>query len=437
MTSSIVIAAVTQTLAGRLKTLLNTDSIMPSRVDVTVLPPDKLKDSEQNNLNLFLYQVLPNAAWRNMVPPTQVRPGETGNPPLALILNYLITAYGTRGEEQSHGISHRILGRAMSILHDNPLITKNELQGALGQNEKDKLGELVEPIRITHLPISTEEMSKIWTIFQVGYRVSAAYQVSVVMIDSVVQAKSPLPVLKRGEDDTGVSSVVSMPPFIDGINVSNLPKGLKLSGSLKDELEITGENLDGGDMKILFSSPYLTDDISLLPFPDRSGDTIRVKLPDPQAYDVLTTWHPGTYGVSLQIAHPNLGNWITNQIPFSLAPAITVGAKDPRNPLYEGTIELNLTCTPYIRKTQRVMVIFGDRQISVPQVPDPPAKPRINEEPKPMELSLTIPNVLPKTYVFRLRVDGVDSIPLPPRDPTKPLSLQFDPKQMVKVEKKP
>ena len=36
-----------------------------------------------NQLNLFLYQTMVNAAWRNMDMPRQVKPGETGQPPLA------------------------------------------------------------------------------------------------------------------------------------------------------------------------------------------------------------------------------------------------------------------------------------------------------------------------------------------------------------------
>ena len=46
-----------------------------------------------NQINVFLYQVLPDAAWRNRDMPRQMRPGETGHPPLPLVLYYLLTAY--------------------------------------------------------------------------------------------------------------------------------------------------------------------------------------------------------------------------------------------------------------------------------------------------------------------------------------------------------
>ena len=42
--------------------------------------------------------------------PRQLRPGESGTPPLALNLHYLLTAYG-RGESDNDAVSHRVHGR--------------------------------------------------------------------------------------------------------------------------------------------------------------------------------------------------------------------------------------------------------------------------------------------------------------------------------------
>ena len=62
---------------------------------MTTLPLDKARGNNNNNqLNLFLYQIARNAAWSNRDIPQQVKPGETGVPPLALNLYYLVTAYG-------------------------------------------------------------------------------------------------------------------------------------------------------------------------------------------------------------------------------------------------------------------------------------------------------------------------------------------------------
>src|SRR5256885_15296884 len=82
---------------------------------VTTKPLDEARDTDKRDqINLFLYQTVPNAAWRNQDMPRQIQPGETGHPPLALNLYYLVTAYG---KEDDDTLSHRWLGRVMSVLH--------------------------------------------------------------------------------------------------------------------------------------------------------------------------------------------------------------------------------------------------------------------------------------------------------------------------------
>jgi hypothetical protein len=98
-------------------------------------------------LNLFLYQTVVNAAWRNLDMPRQVRPGEVA--PLALNLHYLVTAYG-RGETDNDGTSHRVLSGAMSVLHDHPVLGQSEIAASLPNND---LAEQFERLRITPLQL--------------------------------------------------------------------------------------------------------------------------------------------------------------------------------------------------------------------------------------------------------------------------------------------
>src|SRR5439155_15364191 len=93
----------------------------------TILPPDKARGTNNaNQLNIFLYQILPNAAWRNMNIPNQVASGETANAPLALTLHYLVTAFG-RDNDTALPFGHHLLGRAMSILFDHALLGPTRL----------------------------------------------------------------------------------------------------------------------------------------------------------------------------------------------------------------------------------------------------------------------------------------------------------------------
>src|SRR5215510_2682487 len=84
--------------------------------EVSLKPLDQArKGITKTQLNLFLFDVRPNAALRNMDPPDRVRPGETAMPPLALDLHYLLSAWG---ENDADELAHRALGWAMAQLND-------------------------------------------------------------------------------------------------------------------------------------------------------------------------------------------------------------------------------------------------------------------------------------------------------------------------------
>ena len=207
MSNTLAIGAVTATLRNLLDQAIAEEG---GGMHATTLAPEKAQIFGQadgpGRVNLFLYQTQINAAWRNMDMPRQIKPNETGQPPLALDLYYLLTAY-ERDDGDPSVIAHRLLGRAMRVLHDHPLLGAEEIRAALANND---LADQIERIRITPQPMSVEEFSKLWTTFQVGYRISAAYHVSVVLIDSTLSSRTPLPVLTRGANDTGVKCATGL-----------------------------------------------------------------------------------------------------------------------------------------------------------------------------------------------------------------------------------
>ena len=80
MSNASVIAAVTGALVNILTNRFNSDPSL-SGVNVTSFPIDKARNgtnTNSNQLNLYLYQTLPNAGWRNLDSPGVVRPGENG-----------------------------------------------------------------------------------------------------------------------------------------------------------------------------------------------------------------------------------------------------------------------------------------------------------------------------------------------------------------------
>jgi len=99
MSNDRAIAAVTATLRNMLFQAVSGDADLAGTT-VTTRPPDRARQdgTTSNQINLFLYRTSIDAAWRNQDPPG-IRPGESGQPPLPLVLSYLMTAYGEDDDE--------------------------------------------------------------------------------------------------------------------------------------------------------------------------------------------------------------------------------------------------------------------------------------------------------------------------------------------------
>ena len=415
MSNTLAIAATTSTLRNLLLTQIPSLDSDLSDLEVTIQPLDQArKGITKAQLNLFLYQTVVNGAWRNLDMPRQVRPGETAFPPLALNLHYLITAYG-RGETDSDATSHRVLGGAMSVLHDHPVLGRGEISLSLANND---LADQFERLRITPLTIGIEEMSKLWTVFQTQYRVSAAYEVTVVLIDSRASVKAALPVLTRGAGDRGVATVTGPAPSLTEIR----PPRSQPAARQGEDIIILGEQLTMANAIVRFSSTRLEQPIELAPQPGGTASEITVHLPNQvEDANALSHWAPGFYTCVLSITHLGVPTLISNPVAFALAPRITVTP----NSAPAGTINLTLTSAPRIVATQRVLLIFGDQQIEPSNISTPA------DVTQPSTLTFAVPGVVAGSYLVRLRVDGVDSIPVI-YSGTPPVPA-FDPAQRVTV----
>ena len=391
MSNSLAIAAVTATLRKLLDDAVSRDPNLPGGAIASTQPPDKVTAS--NLVNLFLYQTVINAAWRNRDMPRQVKPGETGQPPLALNLYYLLTAYG-QGDDSQTLDGHRLLGSAMEVLNDHPVLNAAEIKLAFPDGDLD---EQIEHVRITPQPMTLDEMSKLWTTFQAKYRISTAYEVSVVLIESRRPARTPLPVLKRGEDDRGVDAQGNLtPPFPTLLGIV-FPTERQPSARLGDTLLLRGHHLDGNSLTARFSNPRLNSPPEIvLPVLIATTDTTDIPVTLPVA---VTGWVAGYYTVSLIINRSDPANPIrtTNELSFSIAPRLTIAPAEQTHAA--GDFTLTLTCSPEVRPEQRVSLLFGSREVS--------AQTRTTSS---GSLAFELTNVTAGEYLVRLRVDGVDSL---------------------------
>ncbi|MBS0168332.1 MAG: DUF4255 domain-containing protein [Nitrospira sp.] len=423
MSNSLAIASVTATL----RRLLEKGGVE----HVTVRPLDKAPEginADKQRINLFLYQALPDAAFRNMEMPGRVKSGETGQPPLPLTLYYLLTAYS--GDERDETRSHALLGEAMRILHDHPLLGTDEIRDAVRADRDlaaSDLADQVERVRITLQPLLFEEMSKLWTTFQIHYRLSAAYQVSVVLIESTRLTRTPLPVLLRGKNDRGVVvqpdlttpfptlteiTVPTREPSKKLIDMTELPKQ-QPTALLGDELLIKGHHLGESSVVVHLMHPLLKKTVEI---PAKNGTDKELKVTVPNKPTELPA---GFYTVAAHITPIDpaaAGNErMTNALSLSIAPKIeNVTPKPVRRDAI-----LTVQVSPRVQATQRVALLLGDRELH------PETRPAQTDT-----LKFRLKNIVPGIYFVRLRVDGVDSLLVdwsktPPEfDTTKKVTVQ-------------
>ena len=184
MSSPLSIASVTSVIKSVLENglVMHGATAVVGELAVTALPPDRITtgSDERSQLNIYLYRITPNTAWRAI-------PAASGgrSVPLSLDLHYLLTAYGERDYH-----AETLLGSAMELLHETPVLTRETIaptlaaQAARGGSGAQIFADVIDSIdRITLAPefLSMEDLTKLWSALQARYRLSATYQASVLM----------------------------------------------------------------------------------------------------------------------------------------------------------------------------------------------------------------------------------------------------------------
>jgi hypothetical protein len=438
MSSPLAIAAVTAAIKDLLNDgLLNHDLSSIGSFTVTSTPPDRITtgQTEPNQLNVFLYQVTPNQGWRNAGLPSRDASGvRLTNPPLALDLHYLITAYGA-----SDLNAEILLGYAMQLLHDTPVLTRQQLRVVLGgispvdgtilpspfgNLSALDLADQVELVKLTPVFLGTEDLSKLWTAMQARYRPTMAYMASVVLIQSTASTKAAPPVLKRGPDDAGPVALAS--PFANLTSARVAASDLLPAMRLGDEIRISGTGLDTqGAMVAVFEHTATKQTVELSPVLPISAAEVAVQIPDTvQDPNAMHLWTPGVYAVFLRISRPNIPDYLTNSVPIALAPVVAIS---PLNAA-PGNITLTVTCTPRLGPEQgaRTLLAFGGRTIPPASVTTPA------NTSLPSTLTFQVNNAAAGEYLVRLRIAGIESLPVTASG--SPPKFDFDPQQKVVVQ---
>jgi hypothetical protein len=380
---------------------------------VSNLLPHRVRDvhAAKNVLNVFLYKTDMNAGWRNMPLPTAAKPGENVTPPLALNLEYLVVAYGEDDKEEP---AHWFLGQAMLLLHDNAILPRAKFKDVL---PKARVHQQIEQVTITPRPLSVEELSKLWAMFQTQFRICAAYLVTVLLIDSRAEPKAALPVLKRGPDDSGITAIAGALPVLD---MAKAASGFA-AAHLGEDVIVHGQRLDMFATVAVVRHQQIADVVEL-PVTNLDAGRVSIRLPEATGGShVAAEWPAGLYSIALSGTLQNGVKWSTNSVSFALAPSIAVDPIDVTNP--GGPFEVTIEATPQTRDEQQITVIYGSTQMAPKSVTQP------GNDDDPTVIVFDAPPDL-GIHRVRLRVDGVDSIPIVKTGD----KLDFDPGQSVEVK---
>lgn len=341
-----------------------------SAVPVTIAPPpysskDTDPRTEDPRVNLFLYRVTENGSLKNQEIPGRGNGSGYGHPPLSLNLHYLVTAYGNTPVPAGGGASlfddtpaHLLLGSAMRVFHDLAIVTDELISvrppsGMLVLHESLRDG--YERVRLSLEPLSLEDVTKVWTALALRYRLSAAYMVNVVQIESRRARTFPQPVgqptsqtlppLPSDPPSAGpwIYAFPIQTPTISELRVrrAGVPEEQPFPyARIGDTLVIRGTSLSGprtflvfGDVRVpaSFASPLRVEGI----IPDATVPGTGAIAPDQQL-------QPGVRTVKVVTSDPLVpqGAATSNEAAFMLVPTVLANvtyAAGPRRLTINGT----------------------------------------------------------------------------------------------------
>jgi len=363
--------------------------------------PDGTSSGKSSPLvNVYLYQITPNAAYRNDDLPTRRSDGTVvQKPQAALDLHYLFTFHGNDDQLEPQ----RMLGAVVNTLHAQPLLSTQNIQAAavaFGFLAGSGLDTQVERVKFTPSSLSLDEFTKLWSaFFQVEYTLSAAYQASLVLIESDDTPQEGPPVAKR--------NVYALPfrrPTIThiisqaGANQPILPTStLVVQGT---QLLAPLTLIRAGDAVV--TPTTVTDKAIILPVPAGLAGGV-------QGLQVVQQLLIGTP------PEPHSG-FESNVAPFVLHPVIV--------PVTATASQVTVNVTPAAQKGQRATLLLNEATL-----PPPPAPAAYSFSLPPLAsntstLTFNLMNVQGggTKYFIRVAVDGAES----PLD-LDPNSLTFGP----------
>lgn len=400
MSNHLAFAAVTSTIRYVLAMALASAHPAPvGNAAVTTLPLNRLPRSgvaAQPGINVLLYQVTPNPAGRLSDLPTRSPSGAlTSRPSVALDLHYLITGYGD--EESLDG--QRLLARAILALTASPVLTRDTVTAAIAHyriaaqtaflNATD-LAEQTELVKLTPVLLTIEELTRLWGGYpEASPALSVAFRATVITLEADLPVQSGLPVRRAAiEVQPAVRSTLdSVRPAVEGAVVT--------AGSVV---------ILGGTALIQALGPVTRIAVGgtdLLPHPSGTERELRATIsPEvPAGVQSVRVLHvrAGSEG------EPDRVKGASNAVPLVVHPSVQI------DPPVAGNVTLRIA--PVIVPGQRVVVLLGrvgagDPSSAAVNI----ASTGVGAAPV-LSLTLSLASFPTGTWIVRVEVDGISSVP--------------------------
>lgn len=190
MANTTIVRHVTEALLGILRHDLSDAPPTPivTSSNIKAAPPEDIESITTESLIVYLYQVIESPFLKNVGPKTVTGPAPISPPgpnpvtvrrdPLALDLYYLLIPGAPTTPDGAYLDTYDILGAAMASFHDHGIFTIGDWVSTIPTDEKDL------QFRIDFHRLETSDLIRIWEAVHRPYRLSVAYVVRTVQVQS-------------------------------------------------------------------------------------------------------------------------------------------------------------------------------------------------------------------------------------------------------------
>lgn len=398
MSNYLAIATVTTTLQRILQRSIQLDV---EGASVTTIKPENIGGgTPETGVNIYLYHIKRNSTRGNADMPGRQRRGEiVKRNQIGIDLFYVITFYGNDNELEPQ----RLLGSTLKILEDRSLLNSQIIRETIADPAfpylaDSDLADQIDMIRAEFLSISTDELSKIWSVFfQTSYALSVVYKVTVVLIEGEEPLQRALPVKAR--------NITLLPYFRDKqpiIQQVTAQTGKYQPILANSTLLIRGQMLSVPEAKVRIGKQLLT------PATIKATEICLplALIPHDALKAGAQTLQVGRYVLDLNGEMPIVES---NVFPFILCPTIIeieiVDLEELEEESYSG--EVVVTLDVLVGSEQRAIILLNHKDAGKNKNYLFNAQARDEDS---ETISFMVNNIRSGDYLVRVQIDGAESV---------------------------